>query len=873
MAPSKKDSDDVKKIYASNPANQFGAWRFERACLDFKPDCLIMQKDPWMDSWVKHSPFRPFFSWSWASTVDSAPQNPEWINQFADADYFYTLSEWAEGVIKEQAGDSVNLMGSVTMCAADEFKPVPNKAAHRLSMGLDPDWKIIGTVMRNQRRKLFPDLLEAFALYLATTGDEKTYLYCHTSYPDNGWDLPQLMMKYGISSRVLFSYACEECGKLSISKFSDTIKQCKGCKKYAAKLSSVSNGATTAELAKIYNLFDVYTQYSNCLTPGQEICTSTGWKNTEDIQIGESVLTHKNRWRPVVRTFKHEHAGDVLTFTTHSDDESLTVTGEHPLYVLSAKNYKFGQSRSFKKRLSDIIRLGGKIEPTFELARDIKAGDFVAYAIDQEEFDHTIDLQPWNNSQYVIEGDTYRHKNSSVAHKLKYVVDADLAKWIGLYVADGCSMSTDSCGTVTVTCHEKEAGNIGLCEKVMAKFGNVSVQPYPEKHAVAIQISNKVFAAYLLDHCGKHEHKKLPEWTSKLPLCLQAEVLSGLFMGDGCYYEKRNTSSYATISISLSRQIKHLCRRLHINYNVSSIQKAGNRKLQYRFEISGDVSVGAYKTTKTSSRGFYHGGYAFYQIKDVAIEGYNGFVYNLEVEEDNSYTGRMGTIHNSEGMGIGQLEAAACGIPVMSTDYSAMESIVRKVGGFPIPLRAKVLELETGCYRAIPEIDEVVSYWKMFFSLPESDRAAISEKTLSEYSRNFNWDEVVEKWMISLDQSPKAAWDKPLRQIKMPDDKIPNFTNNKDFLDWAISAYLPHSNLINSYEANCLLRDLNFRSYKPNPCGFFYSESSYFNRVPFVDFGKEHVINMFKSKAETFNFWESVRCGKRKLQSEDWLND
>jgi hypothetical protein len=219
MAPSKTDSDEVKQIYASNPANQFGAWRFERACLDFKPDCLIMQKDPWMDSWVKHSPLRPFFSWSWASTVDSAPQNPEWINQFADADYFYTLSEWAEGVIKEQAGDSVNLIGSVTMCAADEFKPVPNKAAHRLSMGLDPDWKIIGTVMRNQRRKLFPDLLEAFALYLATTGDEKTYLYCHTSYPDNGWDLPQLMMKYGISSRVLFSYACEECGKLSISKF------------------------------------------------------------------------------------------------------------------------------------------------------------------------------------------------------------------------------------------------------------------------------------------------------------------------------------------------------------------------------------------------------------------------------------------------------------------------------------------------------------------------------------------------------------------------------------------------------------------------------------------------------------------------------
>lgn len=491
IAPSKSDPDEVKNVYAANPANQFGAWRFERLCLDFKPDVVIMQKDPWMDSWIKQSPFRPFFSWSWASTVDSAPQNPEWINQFADADYFYTLSEWAEDVIREQAGDSVNLVGSVTMCAADEFRPVPNKTAHKLSMGINPDWNIIGTVMRNQRRKLFPELIEAFALYLAVSHDKNTYLYCHTSYPDNGWDLPQLMMKFGVSSRVLFSYACEECGKISISKFSDTIKQCKGCKKYAAKLSSVSNGATTKELAKIYNLFDLYIQCSN-----------------------------------------------------------------------------------------------------------------------------------------------------------------------------------------------------------------------------------------------------------------------------------------------------------------------------------------------------------------------------------------------SEGMGIGQLEAAACGVPVMSTDYSAMESIVRKVGGFPISLKAKILELETGCYRAIPDIDEIVDYWRKFFSMSEEDRNKLSRETESEYRRNFNWDEVVKKWMVSIDAAPIAKWDKPIRQIRIPNNpEIPKFNNNKELLDWAISTYLPYSGMINSYEANCLLRDLNFRSYRPNPCGYFYAESSYFNRVPIVEFGINNVINMLKARAESFNFWESARCGKRQLKNEDWLND
>jgi len=489
IAPSRSDSDDMKKMYGSNPSNQFGTWRFERICLDFKPDIVIMQKDPWMDSWVKHSPYRPFFSWAWASTVDSSPQSPEWINQFADADYFYTLSEWAEGVIREQAGDSVNLIGSVTMSAADEFQPVPNKAAHRLAMGLDPDWKIIGTVMRNQRRKLFPDLLEAFSKYLSFTGDKDTYLYCHTSYPDNGWDLPQLMMKYGISSRVLFTYSCEECSSLTIGKFSDTVKQCRSCKKYAAKPCSVSNGATTEELAKIFNLFDLYIQCAN-----------------------------------------------------------------------------------------------------------------------------------------------------------------------------------------------------------------------------------------------------------------------------------------------------------------------------------------------------------------------------------------------SEGMGISQMEAAACAVPIMSTDYSAMESIVRKLNGYPIPVKTKVLELETGCYRAIPDIDEIVSYWKMFFGLSGEDRLEAGRKARSAYEANFNWDEVVKKWMISLDQSPKATWDKPLRQINLPqDDAIPKFSNNKAFLDWAIKTYVPYAGLLNSYEANCILRDLNFQTCKPNPCGFFFSENSYFDRVNHQPFGKEHVLKIFRGKAEIFNFWEKARVGINKLQNEDWL--
>jgi hypothetical protein len=872
VAPSASDSDETKNYYNSNPVHQFGAWRFERACLDFKPDAFFSQMDSWMESWVRQSPYRPIISWAWASTVDGAPQNSEWINQFASTDYFYTLSDWGTKVIKEQGGDSINHVASVTACAPDCFKPSLNKTAHRIAMGIDPDWKIIGTVMRNQRRKLFPDLFEAFGKYLKETGAKDTYLYCHTSYPDNGWDIPQLLVRNEISSRVLFTYACNACGHIHTDRFVDTLVQCKKCKQFACKMSNVSVGASTEELSKIFQLFDVYFQCANCLTPGQGISTPTGWKNVEDIVIGDYALTHKNRWRKVVNTFEHDVHCPVVKFTTHSDNEELTTTLEHPLYVLAQADYKIGISRSFRETIGERINRGQTFEPAFVKAGNVKVGDLIAYAIDPTEEEYTIDLTDYIGDDYIIENGTYRYKCNGVEHPVKIKVDEDFAKWIGLYVADGCSIYSNTQGSVTITCNLDDTDNIELCKSVMSRFGNVSCNGYDGRHALDVMISNKVFADYLLDHCKKQAYKKLPDWSLKLPKTLQRLILSGLFMGDGCYYKKRHNSSYVTISKVLSEQIKQICRRLTFNYNLSFLMKDGNRKPQYRFEINGDMARGEVPTKTSSSRGLYHNGYAFYQIKTIEESIYEGKVHNFEVEEDNSYTGKMGTMHNSEGIGMPQIEAAACGIPMMSVDYSAMSDVVRKLGGYAVPLSAKTLEMETGCYRAIPDQDAILLYWKNFFSKSKDEQAAIGVETRQAYEANFNWDRVVASWMIALDDCPYADWNQPHRQINIPkEDKFPEFNNNKDFLDWCISTYMPYANLINSYEANNLLRDLNFQSARKNSFGYFYSETSYFDRVNYTPFYKNDVIAMMKSRATIFNFWENARIGNIKFPQENWL--
>ena len=155
-------------------------------------------------------------------------------------------------------------MGSSPPSAHAAYAPVKDKAAHKLSMGIDPEYKVIGTVMRNQRRKLYPDLFEAFKKFLDKSENKKYYLYCHTSYPDLGWDIPELLHQYELASHVLFTYICPETKKPFVSTFKGAIAQSPYTGKWGSTLSNVKNGLSYEDLSKVMNCFDLYAQYANC---------------------------------------------------------------------------------------------------------------------------------------------------------------------------------------------------------------------------------------------------------------------------------------------------------------------------------------------------------------------------------------------------------------------------------------------------------------------------------------------------------------------------------------------------------------------------------------------------------------------------------
>jgi len=282
-----------KKIYESDQRNQFGRYKFDAAVADWQPDITALILDPWMVEHVFTSRFRKMYKIFYMPTVDSAPQKRQWIEElYRKTDILTTYSRYGKGVLEKEG----LLVGDVTSpgITLDVFRPL-DKLAVREEFHLTPSLLVFGTVMRNQKRKLFPDLFDAYATLrnkyaprqLVNRAKEKTrtgrslsknekealriehsVLYCHTSWPDLGWDLPDYIHRFGLQRHIVFTYKCDACKAVYADWFAPSdqkgMRICRLCGNHASHMPNTHSGVDEEWLVKIFNLFDVYIQPAIC---------------------------------------------------------------------------------------------------------------------------------------------------------------------------------------------------------------------------------------------------------------------------------------------------------------------------------------------------------------------------------------------------------------------------------------------------------------------------------------------------------------------------------------------------------------------------------------------------------------------------------
>lgn len=250
--------------------NKFGRWRYEENLLRFKPHFVWDIRDIWMMMFEITSPYRRLYNLAMMPAIDGTPQDEQWISMYCEADAIFGYTDWAIRELNRQSNNRIKTKEFASPGVdLNVFKPVPNRTQFK-TQAFNKETFIIGTIMRNQKRKLFPDLIKSFDMYLdkclengQTNLYNKTYLYLHTSYPDVGWDIPKLIKESKVGHKILFTYLCKACHTAFPSIFQDARTICPRCNQFAAMMTSPRDFVPEETLAGIINLFDVYVQYAS----------------------------------------------------------------------------------------------------------------------------------------------------------------------------------------------------------------------------------------------------------------------------------------------------------------------------------------------------------------------------------------------------------------------------------------------------------------------------------------------------------------------------------------------------------------------------------------------------------------------------------
>jgi glycosyltransferase involved in cell wall biosynthesis len=792
-----KATDPRYQEYMSRADNQFGRWRFEKVLLDFKPDIVVDVRDYWMSSYQAVSPLRKFFHWIPMPTVDSEPQQELWIDTFLSADAIFTYSDWGADVLKRQSSNKINYIDTTSPGVdLDVFKIKYNKEEIKNKLNIPKDSIILGSVMRNQKRKLIPELFMTFRQILDTLSMEdpklgsNLFLYLHTSYPDMGWDIPELLKDNRLSNKVLFTYSCKNCKNVNTSVFKGPQKVCSKCFHKASTFTSVSDGVTSETLSDIYNTFDMYVQYAICLGENENIKIKRDnnilWLPISQVKVGDKAWTHQHRWKNISKVWKNlpkSYNKKVMEISICSDYETLLATQNHEFPAYTSNELKI-KHKSIRENIGYYLSNNRDLPSYGKYQLDeLKPGDILLYPIDDTTKDsEIIDIAKEIDCSDYIVLDSFIETSKKYSYPRHININNDFCKFMGLFAADGTWNFNKTYTEIKITSNKKETNNQSLAKNIFKGLSSdnntVSTRNYKERFAIDNILCSKLHSQLFAKWFGKHDNKQLPDWTMQLPLSKQKYILQGLFMGDGHFMETNNTSVYCTISEILASQIKNILRRLRIQFNIRIDHKEGNRKPQYRFEVPGNIKEGIFlQNSRKNSKNVYYKNYHLLQIKKIQDSSYDRDTWCVTVDDDHTMTTKLGATFQCEGFGMPQVEAGACGVPIITVNYSAMCDIVKKLNAFAVEPKSRFKELETKAIRVYPDNQQLHDHVISFLSLPQPMRMSKGLEVRKLTEHHYNWDNIAKKWENYFDkldnENFRSDWNSSVSLLT----PIPNSTN------------------------------------------------------------------------------------------------
>lgn len=445
-------------------------------------------------------------------------------------------------------------------------------------------------------------------------------------------------------------------------RLKEEIKQMFGGVANAGKAPLLSNGVSynpyglpPKEMSYLKGRTSLKEEIVNCFVPETKVIMKDGIKHIEDIVVGDEVLTHNGVFRKVLKTFKRKYEGEVYSVKAKTLDE-IIVTPHHPAFVFESKctrikgitNAKIETDSNFKwKHIEDLNTRERRND-----GRHYKDGDFdnLALPVIKTGKLEYIDMSDFCKSDLILSDDKVIINNGNAKEINRFVkLDYDFGKLIGYFLAEGSTGQHQ----VTFAFHEKEEEFISnVTNTIKSHFGSDSsfVEKKYEKCTV-VRNSNKIINDFFSQFGHKAPDKKMPKWIfDAKDVNFWRGIIDGMTDGDGCYYEKRNAYKYISTSKHLIWQMRLILMSLGINS--SFIIKDNNGPVFGVDCVCQPLYMLSYSIESIKPCAKVFDNHYAYIIQDKEKSTFNGYVYNIEVEEDNSYVTTGGTVHNCLGQNL-----------------------------------------------------------------------------------------------------------------------------------------------------------------------------------------------------------------------------
>lgn len=406
------------------------------------------------------------------------------------------------------------------------------------------------------------------------------------------------------------------------------------CLKYinGASTFTTQDGQTHVWGGGKINKWDLIVAHPPCFVAGTKVITYDGIKNIEDVQVGDFVLTHNGRYKRVYQTMNHT-ASNLIDIQIENCGHVIC-TENHQFYTSRIQRYGRGRRILFGdfEWLSPL-----NFNERRNTSGEIKEKTYIASICDDIYEDcHWDGIEKFTNKY------CSKHVNTLPIN------DPNFWYIIGRWVGDGVIYRKKENGVrklrgIAICCSIKETDY--LQRKInMAGFHSTPTSKGPVN---MFFIYGKELAAFCLQFGEHAENKYVPGFVSRLHHKFVYSFLDGYFDSDG-HRGIPNRISYSSVSSNLAYGIKYLVNKYY--KRPCSITKNDNSK---RKEIMGRIC---------NIKDSYTGQFLISEVKQERSIKYNDYilspyhkiiklngeeiVYNLSVEDDESYTANGVIVHN-----------------------------------------------------------------------------------------------------------------------------------------------------------------------------------------------------------------------------------